>query len=134
MTENATKASGGGKISLLIEQDVQAAKIRPGILLPLVLENLLRNTLEYSQEKVIVTIRLGIVEDFLHITYRDNGPGIDPSIRSRLFQKGTSTGGEGKGFGLYLSRRIVESYGGTIELKDPETGTGTVFLISVPAR
>jgi signal transduction histidine kinase len=134
MTENASRASGGGKISLFIEQDVQSSKLRPGILLPLVLENLLRNTLEYSREKVIVTIRLGIVEGFLHITYRDNGPGIDPEIRPRLFQKGITTQGEGKGFGLYLSKRIVESYGGTIELKNPEAGTGAVFLISVPAR
>jgi signal transduction histidine kinase len=134
MTENATRASSGGKISLFIGQDVQSTKLRPGILLPLVLENLLRNTLEYSREKVIITIRLGIVEDFLHITYRDNGPGIDPDIRPRLFQKGNTTQGEGKGFGLYLSKRIVESYGGTIELKDPEVGTGAVFLISVPAK
>jgi signal transduction histidine kinase len=134
MTKNATRVSGGGKISLFIEQDVQSTKIRPGILLPLVLENLLRNTLEYAREKVMVTIRLGIVEGYLHITYRDNGPGIDQEIRPRLFQKGITTSGEGKGFGLYLSKRIVESYGGTIELKDPEVGTGAVFLISVPAR
>jgi signal transduction histidine kinase len=134
MTENATRVSGGGKISLFIEQDVQSTRLRPGILLPLVLENLLRNTLEYSREKVMVSIRLGIVEGFLHITYRDNGPGIGPEIRPRLFQKGITTSGEGKGFGLYLSKRIVESYGGKIELKDPEVGTGAVFLISVPTR
>lgn len=134
MTENASKASGGGKISLFIGQDVQSTKIRPGILLPLVLENLIRNTLDYAGEKAVVSIKLGFVEGLLHITYRDNGPGIDPEIRPRIFQKGITTGGESKGFGLYLSKRIVESYGGTIELKDPEAGTGAVFLISVPAQ
>ncbi|MFW9961464.1 MAG: sensor histidine kinase [Candidatus Thorarchaeota archaeon] len=134
MTENASKASGGGKISLFIGQDVQSTKIRPGVLLPLVLENLIRNTLDYAGEKAVVSIKLGFVEGFLHITYRDNGPGIDPEIRPRIFQKGITTGGESKGFGLYLSKRIVESYGGTIELKDPEAGTGAVFLISVPAQ
>jgi len=134
MTDNATKASGGSKISLFIGQDVQSKKIRPGVLLPLVLENLIRNTLDYTGEKAVVSIKLGFVEGFLHITYRDNGPGIDPEIRSKIFQKGITTRGEGKGFGLYLSKRIVESYGGTIELKDPEAGTGAVFLISVPAQ
>ena len=134
MTENATKASGGSKISLFIGQDVQSKKIRPGVLLPLVLENLIRNTLDYAGEKAVVSIKLGFVEGFLHITYRDNGPGIDPEIRPRIFQKGITTRGENKGFGLYLSKRIVESYGGTIELKDPEAGTGAVFLISVPAQ
>jgi signal transduction histidine kinase len=132
MANRAKQASGGAKVSLLLEPDIRSADIRPGILLPLVLENLLRNTADYAGEAAVVTIRLGLVEKILIITYRDNGPGIDPKIRGKIFQKGVTTKGEGKGLGLYLSKRIVESYGGTIEILDEKERKGTAFLISVP--
>jgi signal transduction histidine kinase len=111
---------------------LRSAEIRPGILLPLVLENLLRNTADYAGDDAIITIRLGLVERNLLITYRDDGPGIDEKIRSKIFQKGVTTKGEGKGLGLYLSKRIIESYGGTIELLVSKTQRGAAFLISVP--
>ncbi len=132
MADRAKQASGGTKVSLLLEPDIRSADIRPGILLPLVLENLLRNTADYVGTSAVVTIRLGLVEKTLIITYRDNGPGIDPKIRDKIFQKGVTTKGEGKGLGLYLSKRIVESYGGTIEILDQKEGHGAAFLISVP--
>jgi signal transduction histidine kinase len=132
MANRAKHASGGTNVSLLIEPAIRSTEIRPGILLPLVLENLLRNTADYVGESAVVTIRLGLVEKQLIITYRDNGPGIDPRIRHRIFLKGVTTKGEGKGLGLYLSKRIVESYGGTIELLDETDRKGAAFLISVP--
>jgi signal transduction histidine kinase len=132
MADRAKQANSGAKVSLQVEPDIRSADIRPGILLPLVLENLLRNTADYVGESAVVTIRLGLVEKQLIITYRDNGPGIDPHIRHRIFQKGVTTKGEGKGLGLYLSKRIVESYGGTIELLDEKERQGAAFLISVP--
>ena len=132
MANQAKRARGGANVNLMYESDYRSADIRPGILLPLVLENLLRNTVDYAGEGAIVTIRIGLVEKMLLITYRDSGPGIDDKIRPRIFQKGVTSKGEGKGLGLYLSKRIVESYGGTIELLDSKTGTGAAFLISVP--
>ena len=132
MADRAKHANSAAKVSLQIEPEIQSAEIRPGILLPLVLENLLRNTADYVGESAVVTIRLGLVEKHLIITYRDNGPGIDPSIRNKIFQKGVTTKGEGKGLGLYLSKRIVESYGGTIELLDEKERKGAAFLINVP--
>jgi nitrogen fixation/metabolism regulation signal transduction histidine kinase len=45
-----------------------------------------------------------------------------------------TTKGEGKGLGLYLSKRIVESYGGTIDLLDEKERQGAAFIISVPVR
>ncbi|NHI87949.1 MAG: sensor histidine kinase [Candidatus Thorarchaeota archaeon] len=132
LADRAKQASSAAKVSIVIEPDIRSADIRPGILLPLVLENLLRNTADYVGSNAVVTIRLGLVEKQLIITYRDNGPGIEPSIRPKIFQKGVTTKGEGKGLGLYLSKRIVESYGGTIELLDEKERKGAAFLISVP--
>ncbi|MFW9964553.1 MAG: hypothetical protein ACFFCX_13365, partial [Candidatus Sifarchaeia archaeon] len=51
MANRAKEASGGTHVSLLIEPDIRSADIRPGILLPLVLENLLRNTADYVGER-----------------------------------------------------------------------------------
>ena len=132
MAKNAKKARGGADVKLMFEPGVRSSEIRPGILLPLVLENLFRNTAENAGEGAVVTIRLGLVQKNLLITYRDNGPGIDESIRDKIFRKGVTTKGEGKGLGLYLSKRIIESYGGTIELMEPQIGIGAAFLISVP--
>ena len=132
LADRAKQANSAAKVSIVIEPDIRSADIRPGILLPLVLENLLRNTADYVGASAVVTIRLGLVEKRLIITYRDNGPGIEPSIRPRIFQKGVTTKGEGKGLGLYLSKRIVESYGGTIELLDEKERQGAAFIISVP--
>ncbi|MFW9908836.1 MAG: sensor histidine kinase [Candidatus Thorarchaeota archaeon] len=132
MAERAKQAIGTTHVSLFLEPDIRSSDIRPGILLPLVLENLMRNTAEYAGEGAVVAIRLGLVQKNLIITYRDNGPGIDPTVKPRIFQKGATTKGEGKGLGLYLSKRIVESYGGTIELLDEKEGQGAAFLISVP--
>ncbi|MHA2160482.1 MAG: sensor histidine kinase [Candidatus Thorarchaeota archaeon] len=132
MAKNAKKARGGADVKLMFEPDLRSAEIRPGILLPLVLENLLRNTADYAGDDAIITIRLGLVERNLLITYRDDGPGIDEKIRPKIFQKGVTTKGEGKGLGLYLSKRIIESYGGTIELLESKTQRGAAFLISVP--
>ncbi len=132
MAKNAKKARGGADVKLMLEPNVRSSHIRPGILLPLVLENLMRNTAEYAGDDAVVTIRLGLVQKNLLITYRDDGPGIDEKIREKIFQKGVSTKGDGKGLGLYLSKRIIESYGGTIELMEPQIGIGAAFLISVP--
>jgi signal transduction histidine kinase len=132
MAKNAKQSRGGANVKLMYERDVRSSNIRPGILLPLVLENLLRNTADYAGNGAVVTIRLGLVEKNLLITYRDDGPGIDETVRDRIFQKGVTTRGEGKGLGLYLSKRIIESYGGTIELLESQLGSGAAFLISVP--
>jgi signal transduction histidine kinase len=132
MAKNAKKARGGSNVKLMFEPDVRSSEIRPGLLLPLVLENLLRNTADYAGDGAVVTIRLGLVQRNLLIMYRDDGPGIDEKIRPKIFQKGVTTKGEGKGLGLYLSKRIIESYGGTIELLDAKLGTGAAFLIKVP--
>ncbi|MFW9811704.1 MAG: sensor histidine kinase [Candidatus Thorarchaeota archaeon] len=130
MAKNAKKARGGANVKLMFDPIVRSSAIRPGILLPLVLENLIRNTADYAGDNAIVTIRLGLVEKNLLIMYRDDGPGIDDNIKPKIFHKGVTTKGEGKGLGLYLSKRIIESYGGTIELMD--TSRGAAFLISVP--
>jgi signal transduction histidine kinase len=72
--------------------------------------------------------------DRLHAIVRvtDTGRGIDPAIRSRLFEPFFSTKGpRGTGLGLAVVAEIVERFGGAIEV-DSRLGEGTTFTVSLP--
>ncbi|MHA3963735.1 MAG: sensor histidine kinase [Candidatus Thorarchaeota archaeon SMTZ1-45] len=131
---SAEQAFSGMKVEVKVWPGVDTTRAGVGILLPLVVENLLRNTAEHAGTESDVTISMWMKEDSLELQYRDSGPGIPESIRPRVFQKGVTTRENGKGLGLYLSQRIVESYGGSIELViDGETGHD-MFRITIPTR
>ncbi|QEL26701.1 PAS domain S-box protein [Bosea sp. F3-2] len=71
--------------------------------------------------------------DAIEISVSDNGPGIPPAIRSRIFEPFFSTKpqGYGTGIGLAISRGLVETHGGTLELGEGEA-PGATFLIRLP--
>ena len=102
-----------------------------GRLLPMVFENLFRNAAAYAGKNPIVSVSVTEDNGSVTIIVSDNGPGIDPSIRARLFEKGVSTGG-GSGMGLYLVKRILNLGGGSIELTDRPGIAGCVFQIMLP--
>jgi signal transduction histidine kinase len=69
----------------------------------------------------------------VHVIIADNGPGIAPGVRNRIFEPGISTKTSGWGVGLSLSRRIVEEmHNGRINVADRPSG-GTVFDVVLPA-
>lgn len=63
----------------------------------------------------------------------DDGPGIPPTVRERLFEPYTTTRkvGEGMGLGLAISLKILLDHGGDLELLD-SSATGTTFALSLP--
>jgi signal transduction histidine kinase len=66
------------------------------------------------------------------IRVTDTGHGIDPAIRSRLFEPFFSTKGpRGTGLGLAVVAEIVERFGGAITI-DSQIGQGTTFTVSLP--
>jgi PAS domain S-box-containing protein len=74
------------------------------------LENLLRNAVVYGGESVSVTDIEG------GFAVEDDGPGIPPADRGRVFDVGYSTSSEGSGFGLAIVRDVVDAHGWTIAL------------------
>jgi len=62
----------------------------------------------------------------------DNGPGVAPEDRDKLFMPYYSTKGRGSGLGLAIVRRIVAEHGGAIEVSDAKP-TGTTFTVELPA-
>lgn len=62
----------------------------------------------------------------------DDGIGVDPSVRSRIFEPFVSTKRDGVGLGLVNAKAVVESHGGRINLA-PREPRGTRVVISLPA-
>ncbi|WP_254532771.1 PAS domain-containing sensor histidine kinase [Natrinema gelatinilyticum] len=102
-----------------------------------VFQNLLSNALEYSGDDPpqvdISAVRVG--SDVI-ISVADEGIGIDPDDRERVFEVFQSLHAQdehsGTGIGLALCRRIVERHGGEIWVES-EPGEGTTFSFTLPA-
>ncbi|MDB5215562.1 MAG: Nitrogen regulation protein NtrY [Myxococcaceae bacterium] len=63
----------------------------------------------------------------------DDGEGVPPDARDRLFTPFFTTRAAGTGLGLALVKRIVEAHGGTVAYESPEDG-GASFVLRVPLR
>lgn len=94
--------------------------------------NLGRNAYEAGASRVAISAHM---EDsgFL-VEVSDNGPGISPVARDRLFQAfaGTAKAG-GTGLGLAISRDLLRAHGGDVQLAESKPGS-TRFLLVLPAR
>lgn len=68
------------------------------------------------------------------IEVEDDGPGIAPAVRERLFEPFVSTHGrvENTGLGLHIARTIVQGFGGTLGVSD-RAGGGCVFVVELRA-
>lgn len=74
-------------------------------------------------------------KDVMRVAFVDDGKGLDPTISEphRVFEKGFSTT-DGSGLGLYHCRQIMESLGGTIELRPAPTGRGVALVLTFPSK
>jgi two-component system sensor histidine kinase FlrB len=94
------------------------------------LTNLVNNAFESSPD-VVVTLKAKVRGDRVEFTVRDNGPGIAPSIRSRVFEPFFSTRPAGTGLGLAVVKTVAEAHGGHLALRS-ERGGGTRIDIDLP--
>lgn len=102
--------------------------------LRLVLENLVANAFHAGASEVRIAARVEAGGAAIHLLVEDDGPGIPESLQGRLFEaplaEGTSAG---HGFGLYISRRLLELLGGQLSMVS--TGKrGTAFDILLPGQ
>ncbi len=93
--------------------------------------NFIDNTIKYGRKATTVRIYFEeIKHDSICLIYEDNGVGVTTEDKPRLFCEGFSTGGS-TGFGLFLSKRMMEIYGWEIkEAGQPEEGVK--FIITIP--
>ncbi|PSQ42081.1 hypothetical protein BRD17_09480 [Halobacteriales archaeon SW_7_68_16] len=97
--------------------------------------NVVTNAIEHNEDDATVEITLTEDDDTVTVRIADDGPGIDPEYRDRVFDRG-ATGIEdahanGNGFGLYYVSVMVERYGGSVDIERSSLG-GAAFVIELP--
>lgn len=78
--------------------------------------------------EVAVTLEASDDGDALWLSVRDEGPGIDPAIRDRMFEPFVTSRATGSGLGLAVVRRVADDHGGDVAVEDLEGGGARVAL------
>jgi signal transduction histidine kinase len=103
-----------------------------------VVENLVKNSTEALPEsggRIEISTEYSPREGAVQVRVKDNGKGLSPAERKRIFVAGYSTKRKGWGLGLALARRIVEEYHkGKLYVGWSEVGKGTTFVITLPVN
>jgi two-component system OmpR family sensor kinase len=114
-----------------------ATLVVPGVgkLLRRLIRNLLENARRYSRS--LVTLDLGRCGDVVKLRVRDDGPGVPPALRERIFEPffrlpGASEREGSVGLGLALVRSIAERHGGTVRCEEPGPAGGACFVVRLP--
>jgi signal transduction histidine kinase len=100
-------------------------------------ENLIDNALRYTPERGHVLVSAEPQDRFACVSVSDDGPGIPPEEAANIFDrfyrldKSRSSGSEGAGLGLAITRKIVEAHGGSVGVES-EVGQGSTFTIKLP--
>jgi len=100
--------------------------------------NLIDNAAKYGGGRVFVTVS-GTQEAGAHwvqIVVEDDGQGIPPDLRDRMFERGTrlDTDKAGTGLGLAIVRDVAEIYGGRVDIGTSEDLGGVMAVLTLPAR
>jgi signal transduction histidine kinase len=94
--------------------------------------NLVRNAVQVSGPGAPVTVRVTREGDGRAvIAVHDDGPGIGPEARARLFDAFFTTRSSGVGIGLAVVKRIVDDHGWAIDVESHE-GRGATFSVRIP--
>jgi signal transduction histidine kinase len=101
-----------------------------------VLLNLLSNAIKYNRPDGQVTISTEVGDDVVHLLVADTGRGISPEMVERLFipfdrLSVETTGIEGTGLGLALSKNLCEAMGATLSVTS-SLGVGSTFTVAIP--
>jgi two-component system nitrogen regulation sensor histidine kinase NtrY len=96
--------------------------------------NLVDNAVEAMERRGLITVEtsLDAANALVRLVIADDGPGIPPADRDKLFLPYFSTKRRGSGLGLAIVRRIIAEHGGAIDVAD-NTPRGTRFTIELPA-
>ena len=99
------------------------------------LDNILRNAIEAVEklppDRKRIALKLLKREGAWAIAVIDSGEGISAETQRRMFDPFFTTKEKGSGIGLALSKRLVESFGGTLTYEGGEKGEGAVFVVTL---
>ncbi len=127
-----------GKIDLVLPNRFPRLKCNPG-LIQMLFSNLISNAIKFMGDQRHPQIEIGWKrkETLVTLFFKDNGIGISPKNRNRIFdvfyrlQRPGEV--EGSGVGLAIVKKIVDVHSGTIEVES-DVGKGAEFIVSFPVQ
>ncbi len=103
-----------------------------------VIYNLLDNALKYSKENPVIDVQLSSHPEFIEFSVSDNGIGIQPAYRDKIFDKffrvptGNKHNTKGYGLGLSYVAEVIKRHQGKVSVES-EFGKGSTFTAKVPS-
>jgi PAS domain S-box-containing protein len=136
VAERFSEQANGARSPLSLRTESHIIGLWDGPRIDQVLSNLISNAIKYGEGQPIeVSLSVEPGEAVIQVT--DHGIGIDPSQQTKIFERFERAVGMrqfgGFGLGLWISRQIVESSGGRIEVES-SPGQGSTFTVRLPRR
>ena len=129
---DSVQAGTARRIELSVDDDLPQVSVDPDKFTQVV-TNLVENGVRHGEGRVGVAVRrLGADDDFegVRIVVEDEGEGIPPEMRRRVFTKFWTSGVRGgSGLGMYLVNGLVRAHGGHVVIGDAEGGGARVELV-----
>lgn len=97
------------------------------------LVNVLDNAARHAPPGTDVRVRAAAAADGWWLEVADDGGGVAPEDRERVFERFGTDGAGGTGLGLAVARWVAQLHGGTLRFLDPERGRGARLRLDVPA-
>lgn len=103
--------------------------------LHVLIRNLVDNAIRYTQRDGMVNVIITSLADIILLEVIDNGPGIPPKLRARVFERffrvlGSNT--QGSGLGLAIVEQIAKLHHASVHLDKPEEGRGLKIQVKFP--
>jgi two-component system, OmpR family, sensor histidine kinase MtrB len=134
------RRAGGDDIAIIVEGDPQTlSTVADKQRLERVVANLVDNAVVHGEGRD-VSVHVGAEDGFLLVSVHDHGPGIPPSVASRIFERFFKADparhrgdGRGSGLGLAIARENAHLHGGEIVVQSAP-GQGARFTLRLPRR
>jgi signal transduction histidine kinase len=123
-----------GKIELIVDVPTTAMPvIADAALVHVVVSNLIANAIDALAVATNGHIRISLRREGSRAVLRtvDDGPGVAPAVRAKLFEPFVTGKPSGVGIGLTLSRKIARAHGGDLSLEATATGASFVFTLPI---
>ncbi|MBK5143907.1 HAMP domain-containing histidine kinase [Budviciaceae bacterium BWR-B9] len=125
----------GIELELLSEQSLFIDGYREGVIS--LIDNLVENAIKYSPSESTVTVSLQKTDNNIELCVKDQGPGIPPALRERVFSRffrAPDQSENGSGLGLAIVHAVVLQHQGAIELTNRQLdGSGLKVTVLLPA-
>jgi len=128
------------RVSVSLDDSLPLLSVDPASIIEVVY-TLIDNASKYSPPATRIRVTASVADDhFVRVTVADEGPGVAPELRQRVFENFFRIPGRepsdprrvGVGLGLPIARRLVEAQGGRISIESPAEGHGTSVVLMLP--